>query len=273
MNHDEKKILGENLKYLRGIKGWTQQNLADNLGINRQSIGSYEEARAMPKAATLKNIADIFEVSIESLLSIDLSDPETGKNGIIEFKRAQTSQKELNILPVSVDNEGVGYIDLIKSQKAAAGYLNGFSDPEYVEELPKMQLPMLGHGTYRAFEIKGDSMLPIQSGTIIVAEYVPDWRSLKNGHTYIIVSDNEGIVYKRVYSFVNEEGGYLLLYSDNISYDPFTIQISEVRQIWKAKMFLSDHFPDVEVTQESLLKQIVSLKKELTQLKASKYDD
>jgi hypothetical protein len=48
--------------------------------------------------------------------------------------------------------------------KASAGYLNGYADPEYVAKLPKFYLPMFKQGTFRAFEIKGDSMLPIISG-------------------------------------------------------------------------------------------------------------
>jgi hypothetical protein len=58
--------------------------------------------------------------------------------------------------------------------KASAGYINGYSDPEFVRELPKFHLPMLQGGTFRAFEIKGDSMLPIHPGSIIVGEYVDD---------------------------------------------------------------------------------------------------
>jgi histidinol phosphatase-like enzyme len=57
---------------------------------------------------------------------------------------------------------------------------------------------MLTGGNYRAFEIIGDSMLPTPSGSVIVGEKVDDLESLKNNTACILVSKNEGIVYKRV---------------------------------------------------------------------------
>jgi hypothetical protein len=47
--------------------------------------------------------------------------------------------------------------------------------------MPKFYLPMFKQGTYRAFEIKGDSMLPILSGTIIIGEYLENWADVKAG--------------------------------------------------------------------------------------------
>ena len=57
---------------------------------------------------------------------------------------------------------------------------------------------MLSGGSYRAFEIIGDSMLPTQSGSVIVGEKVENIDEVKTSNTYIVVSRNEGIVYKRV---------------------------------------------------------------------------
>ena len=54
------------------------------------------------------------------------------------------------------------------------------------------------NGTFRAFEIKGDSMLPLQSGTIIVGQYIDNWRDVKEGKTYVVITKDEGIVYKRL---------------------------------------------------------------------------
>ena len=57
---------------------------------------------------------------------------------------------------------------------------------------------MLAPGNYRAFEIVGDSMLPTPSGSVIVGEKVDDLEEVKSNQTYVVVSRNEGIVYKRV---------------------------------------------------------------------------
>ena len=57
---------------------------------------------------------------------------------------------------------------------------------------------MLAGGNYRAFEIIGDSMLPTPSGSVIVGEKVDNLEEVKNNAACIVVSRNEGIVYKRV---------------------------------------------------------------------------
>src|SRR6185369_10622845 len=82
--------------------------------------------------------------------------------------------------------------------KAAAGYLAGYADSEFIDELNTFTLPMLSGGNYRAFEIIGDSMMPTPSGSIIVGEKVEDTEDVKNNQPYIVVSRNEGIVYKRI---------------------------------------------------------------------------
>jgi len=82
--------------------------------------------------------------------------------------------------------------------KAAAGYLAGYADTEFIDELNTFTLPMLSGGNYRAFEIIGDSMMPTPSGSIIVGEKIENIENVKNNAAYIVVSKSEGIVYKRV---------------------------------------------------------------------------
>src|SRR5690606_26903848 len=113
------------------------------------------------------------------------------------------SSSNLRVLSVTVDANNNENIELVPVL-ASAGYLNGYNDPEYVKELPKFSLPMFNQGTYRAFEIKGDSMLPLPSGTFIVTEYVENWQDIKAGQTYVIVSRNDGVVYKRIGSKFKE---------------------------------------------------------------------
>ena len=137
-----------NLKYLRKSKALTQGDLANKIGVNRPKIGSYEEGRAEPKFETLQNISHFFQVTIDDLLEKDLS--KEAKGGL---KNIQGNN--LRVLPIIVDGENNERISLVPI-KAAAGYLNGYSDPEFVEQLPNFSLPVkeLSQGSYRAFEIK-----------------------------------------------------------------------------------------------------------------------
>lgn len=253
-------LVSSNIKYLRKQKGWTQQDLADQLEVKRPLIGSYEEGRADPRLNTLLRISELFEVSADELLSLDLSTNKSIK------------KKPAKILAITVDMEDRENIELVP-QKAAAGYTNGYADTEYIQELPKFRLPMLpSNGTYRAFEISGDSMLPLLPGTIIIGQYVEQVEDIRNGQTYIIVSKQEGVVYKRVFNYVAEKG-LLFLVSDNTVYSPYEIPADSVMEIWEAKAFISMQFPEgnsrnkSRLSMEELTQMVLDIKEDITKLK------
>src|SRR5690606_12541760 len=127
----------------------------------------------------------------------------------------------LRVLSTAVAQEERGNIELVPV-KASAGQWNGYADPEYVKELPRFSLPICSQATYRAFEIKGDSMLPVPSGSIIIGEYVENWHDIKSGQTYVSISKDEGIVYKRIGAKFKEDKG-LKLVSDNKVYEPYWV--------------------------------------------------
>jgi SOS-response transcriptional repressor LexA len=97
---------------------------------------------------------------------------------------------------------------------------------------------MLAPGHYRAFEIVGDSMLPTTSGSVIVGEKIDDLEEVKSNQTYIVVSKNEGIVYKRVMKN-NKSKTKITLVSDNTAYQPYNVNADDVLEVWKAQMVIS----------------------------------
>lgn len=250
--------ISSNLKYLRKKKGLTQQQFADQLDIKRSLVGAYEEDRAEPKYELLKKFASFYELSMDELINEKIDDKWRPK--------PKADASNLRILSISVDQHDRENIELVPV-KASAGYLNGYADPEFISELPKFSLPILKQGTFRAFEIKGDSMLPLPSGTIIIGEYVENWQDLKQGETYVIVSRSEGVVYKRVGSKFKENKG-LKLISDNPVYEPYTIPAEDVVEIWKAKAYISTEFPEVtpEPTLETLTSMMAQMQKTISGL-------
>jgi phage repressor protein C with HTH and peptisase S24 domain len=122
--------------------------------------------------------------------------------------------------------------------KAAAGYLNGYADPEFVDELNTFTLPMLAGGDYRAFEIVGDSMMPTPSGSVIVGERVQNLDEVKTNQTYIVVSKSEGIVYKRMMKNNRQKNKYTLV-SDNPTYQPYIIAADDILEVWQAQMIIA----------------------------------
>ena len=118
---------------------------------------------------------------------------------------------------ISVDPWQNSNIELVDT-KAEAGYLDSMSDPGYIKDLPKIYFPKLPQGTYRGFEIQGDSMLPVEPGSIIISSYVEKLADIRDGRTYVVVSKSEGVVYKRVKNQPKEKT--LLLISDNEGVQP-----------------------------------------------------
>ncbi len=243
---------GKNLRYLRKSRNWTQEEFAIKLNIKRSLIGAYEEERAEPKLEVLEMMSEIFNLSLDELL---LQDLDRDKGGDYLQQRRK--------LKMGSDVALVQFVPV----RAAAGYMAGYADPDFVDELNTFTLPMLAPGQYRAFEIVGDSMLPTPSGSVIVGEKVERLDELKNNNSYVVLSRNDGIVYKRI-AKDKEAKNKLTLISDNPIYEPYTVSEEDVLEIWKAVYILqkATAVPRWDVNQlagmvNNLQEEVVSLKK------------
>jgi transcriptional regulator with XRE-family HTH domain len=246
-------ISNQNLKYLRKLRGWTQEEFANKLRIKRSLLGAYEEERAEPRIDVLEVVCDIFKLTLDDLLRKDLSD---NKSNYLAKRRAMkmaSGRTDIPFVPV----------------KAAAGYLAGYADPEFVDELNTFTLPMLSGGNYRAFEIIGDSMLPTPSGSVIVGEKVDNLDDIKNDVPCIVISRSEGIVYKRVQKTARTKNK-LTLVSDNPIYHPYTVNTDDVLEMWQAQMVISKasqqqrwDMGQLANIVSDLQEQVVSLKKRM----------
>lgn len=215
---------GKNLRYLRKLRGWTQEEFANKLKIKRSLIGAYEEERAEPRLEVLEALCSIFKLSLDELLLQDIAASKSGSNYL--DKRRQ--------LKLSGETPSIHFVPV----KAAAGYLAGYADPDFIDELNTFTLPMLASSNYRAFEIVGDSMLPTPSGSVIVGEKVESLEEVKANNTYIVITKSEGIVYKRVMKN-NRLKNKITLVSDNAQYSPYNINTEDVIELWKAQMIIS----------------------------------
>jgi len=242
---------GQNLKYLRKLRGWTQEEFAVKLGIKRSLIGAYEEERADPRLEVLEIVGDIFKLSLDELLLKDLSN--TGSNYLAKRRQQKMMTADRNI---------IHFVPV----KAAAGYLAGYADSEFIDELNTFTLPMLSGGNYRAFEIIGDSMLPTPSGSIIVGEKIDNNEDVKNDQAYIVVSRHEGIVYKRIVKN-NKAKNKLTLVSDNPQYQPYQVNTEDVLELWQAQMVISKVSQQQRWDMNYLASMVNNLQTQLSTLK------
>lgn len=218
----------KNLKVLRKRHQKSQQAVSDQLGIKRSTYSGYESGKVEPDIDMLVKLADYFNVSMDFLLKADIAEqPE----GVIQSQDASIRNQNFRVLAITTDHNGNENIELIR-ENAKAGYLTGYADPEFLEEMPKLELPNMGPGTFRGFEVKGDSMWPVKPGDIVVGKYVESARDLQNNRRYVLLTKTEGIVFKRVL-LNNENPEALTLLSDNPDYVPYPIKLQEILEAWR----------------------------------------
>ena len=125
---------------------------------------------------------------------------------------------------------------------------------------------MLSGGHYRAFEIIGDSMLPTPSGSIIVGEKIEAIDDVKNNMPYIVVSRNEGIVYKRVVKN-NKTKNKISLVSDNPQYQPYMVNVEDIVELWQAQSVISKVTQQQRWDMDSLANMVNTLQTQVSSLK------
>ncbi|WP_421919386.1 XRE family transcriptional regulator [Marinifilum sp.] len=229
-------FFAENIKFLRKRRKKSQADLAEQLEITRTTLAGYEKS-VQPPFRVLIKFAEYFGVSIDALIRYNLQE-------LSEFQLSQIEDgfdidvtgKKLRLLTISVNQNGDENIEMVPL-KAQAGYTNSYGDLDFIESLPKFSLPFLPKDkTYRTFQIEGDSMLPIPEGSWVTASYIQNWESIKDGTPCIIVTQEDGIVFKVVYKQL-EKNQSLLLVSTNRNYKPYELPIGKVAEIWKFETY------------------------------------
>jgi phage repressor protein C with HTH and peptisase S24 domain len=170
------------------------------------------------------------------------------------------------VLASTVNSENEENIELVPV-KAQAGYTRGFSDPEYINDLQIFQLPFLSREKkYRTFQLQGDSMFPIPEKAWVTGAFVQDWKSIKTGEACVVLTLQEGIVFKILENQMEEQGMFIL-YSLNPLYEPYEIHVNEIKEIWRFVHFISHEIPEPVVPENQLVRTVASLKQDLDRLK------
>lgn len=251
-------LFSDNIKYLRAKRKVSQREVAENLDISRDRYAKYEDGKNSPPPEILLLISRYFYISIDIMLSVDLKKIPTGDLLKLDDNRI--------LLPITVDRNGSNFIEIVP-HKAKAGYLTGYSDPEFIESLQHISLPFLGQGKHRAFPVEGDSMPPHENGSFIVGRYIEKLGEVIDGKTYLIITKTDGIVYKRL----NKNGkNDLMAHSDNNFYPPYAVKASDILEIWEYVCNIGQNDSKQEATDvNSLRDMFLELKREINDLKKS----
>lgn len=294
-------FFASNLSFLRKRKGLTQAEVATALGLKRNTFSNYETTHSEPDLDTLEKIASFFDISMDELISLDLS-----KGGLVELKGGndekiddrdkKNSATGSNVtsavrqyqppieddLPVSVvgstlypyrrfqapkivtiDSQGEENIIYVPV-KARAGYMLGYGDPQFIQSLSAYRLPGYTNGTYRIFEVEGHSMFPtLQDADRVIARWA-DISEVRDDRVYVLVTRTQGVLIKRLINRHHE--GKIIVKSDNNHAGEFptiVMDMDEVAEIWYVVERWTRQLPGPG----EIYKRLVNIEAELAMLK------
>ena len=262
-------IFASNIKLLRKRQKRTQDEVAIALNMKRSTVSGYENEVAQPGIDSLIAFSKYYNIAIDTLVKEDLSLLSENQLKQVELGYDTfINGGELRIHATSVDADNNENIELV-NLKASAGYRAGYADPEYIRVLPTFQMPFLSREKkYRTFQIVGDSMLPIPTGSWVTGEFIQNWNLLRDGQAYIILTIEDGIVFKVVESHIKDEGK-IKLYSLNSLYKPYDVDIKEIREIWKFVHYISSEMPETNQPRQNLERAVADIKRDVEHLKQS----
>lgn len=256
----------ENLKTLRKHYKKSQEEVANDLNLTRSSYSGYENGAAEPSLETLMQLCQYFNISIDQILKKDFSTfGESDWDALEKNLFVDAKGQKLRVLATVIDQNNEELIELIP-EKARAGYVNGYADPEYLKVLPTFSLPFLSkEKKYRSFPIAGDSMPPVEDGSYVVGEFIQNWNNIKNGNPCIIVTKEDGIVFKIVNNYLEKEKSFQLC-STNPLYEPYFVKANDILEMWKFVNYISPKLPEVKIPTDDLVKTVKKLQNEISEL-------
>ncbi|MCG8474496.1 MAG: helix-turn-helix domain-containing protein [Cytophagales bacterium] len=170
--------IGKNIKKIRTVKKLSQAKFAELFNLARPSVGAYEEGRSEPKIDTVIQISEHFQLSIDALLTKEIT-----VNELYHFDIFNTEEQTVQLHPASSQLQ-TPYVSL-KDQTA---YCQQGHDKAYRDKLPSLQFPK-GKSTHRIFEVPETSLLNIEKGDLLAGK-TATLEKMRSGELYIIVGQS-----------------------------------------------------------------------------------
>jgi transcriptional regulator with XRE-family HTH domain len=233
-------FVGKNIRKLRTVKKLSQAAFAELFGLARPSVGAYEEGRSEPKMETLIQIAQHFGLSVDLLLTKELTVNELYHFDI--FKE-QLQQPVATPAPVAPTGRQSNATPLVYRNRALE-YIVHHHDPAFVEALPWLQLPHQLTGPTRAFEVSGADMLLHRQGLrhqdIVLCSRIDRAKPrLKTGSVYVFVTQSK-ILIRRLAERLDDDR-ILKLRADNPDYGSQELELTQALEIWEVRGVFTTH--------------------------------
>ena len=260
--------IGNNLKILRKRLKKSQEDVANDLKLTRSSYSGYENGVAQPNLENLIAFSDYYKVPIDDLVRKDFDNfSESELERLDKGLYSDVKGQKLRVLTSLVNEQEEELIEMI-TLKASAGYTSGYADPDYLKVLPTFHLPFLSKNKkYRSFPIQGDSMPPVVEGSYVVAEFIQNWMTIRDSTPCIVVTKEDGIVFKVVNNLLDSIQSFQLC-STNPFYSPYFVHANDIIEIWKFVNYISPELPEIRLADNDLTKSLQDLKREIHELKS-----
>jgi phage repressor protein C with HTH and peptisase S24 domain len=184
------------------------------------------------------------------------------------FLSDEDMNKSFRVLTVVTDPSNDERIVHVPVQ-AQAGYPSELAEPSFISDLPTFTLPdyKYKNGTFRSFDVAGDSMEPtLFEGDKVICSFMEPsyWESsLKDNFVYVIVTQGDVLV-KRIENMIKDKK-QLLLISDNAYYEPYTVNLHEIKEVWYVRARLSPFLPSPGSVKNILQDEVVKLRNSLSE--------
>lgn len=189
----------------------------------------------------------------------------TGEGPMFMTEEDHKGFRVLTIVTNAQEDERIVHVPV----PAQAGYAGELADPAFIQDLPTFTLPDYKYkvGTHRSFDVSGDSMEPtLFEGDKVVCSFLEPtlWEtSIKDSYVYVVVTRGD-VVVKRVFNKLRDDKQLELL-SDNNFYEPYRVNVSDVREIWYVRARMSPFLPSPQNINNYLREEIRELKQTITQ--------
>lgn len=260
-------FIGKNIKKIRTVRNLSQAGFAQLFNLARPSVGAYEEGRSEPKMETVVQIARHFGLSIDLLLTKELTVNELYGFDIFkqEMKQPPLLTKVASATPATAPTV------LVKANQALE-YIVKHHQKAYLEGLPVVHFPVELKHTGRAFEQSGSEMQYREGGIfnsdVLLGELVEpaEYQNSKPGQVYVAVLQSSIVVRRLKETPANDQ---LKLKADNPDYPLLDLPLKEVLELWEVRGVFSTRLKAPAQVEErlNLLEQTVQqLNKRLTAL-------
>ena len=241
-------IIGKNIRKIRTVKKLSQAAFAEIFNLARPSIGAYEEERSEPKLETVIQIANYFGISIDSLLTKELT-----INDLYNFN----VHMETEIKPKDLEEKApVVSSSLLKNamvpESKQLEYIVHINNRDFINQLPKVYLPKYHDRNIRAFEMNADDMHNnlhgLNVGDFVFGKKMSPPYKFDEGQIYIIIT-KERILIRRVKAYKD----HLELSPDNSNFNSIDIETGEIIEAWEVFGYFSTKIEAPMLVSERIL--------------------